>query len=407
MKKLICVTDNYPDGQKICAARVVYEKAIDPLKIEADTFAVEGRSITGFSVCGDTVILDLDSRDAEAGLIPRPQHEPIKPGEKIPLSPPVNEAPAIRKPVEVKLCQRGDIYAPDGTVFPGMDDFIVSRESIEPVVGDFTQHEFNGIGYNLFTPENPDGKKLPLVVFLHDAFPCGDDTKLTLSQGSGAVTWADAAWQKKHPCYVLAPQIRRGIRLTNDRFEADPLIFTLKELIDFIADNESIDKDRIYCTGQSMGCEAFCELNILFPEYFAASMLVAGQWDPVRMGEKCSKCKFWILVSNHDEKAFPGMNAVTQALEANGARVGRYCWNGKSSPREVGEYVREALRDDVNVRYTVFQGSSVVPEGQEDNGGSNHVNTWPIAYGIDGVKEWLFSAVRVHSDDPKEEIEEK
>ena len=394
MKKLICVTDNYPDGQKICAARVVYEKAVDPLKIGDDTFAVEGRSITGFSVCGDTVILDLDERDRAAKLLQEPPHPPRKPGEKPPQGPPVNMPPATRKPAEVKVKQQGDVYALDGTVFPGTDEFAVSDESIEPVVEDFEQFSFKGIGYNLFTPKNPEGRKLPLLVYIHDAGPCGDDTKLTLSQGNGAVTWASPEWQEKHPCYVLAPQIRRGVRLTNDKHQADPMIYTLKELIDEIAEKNSVDTDRIYCTGQSMGCMSFCELNILFPEYFAASMLVAGQWDPVRMGEKCARCKFWILVSNHDEKAFPGMNAVIEALEANGAKVGRYYWNGKSSKREFDEYVREALKDDVNIRYTVFQGSSVVPEGREDNGGSNHVNTWPVAYGIDGVKEWLFSVKR-------------
>ena len=394
MKKLICVTDNYPDGQKICAARLVYDRAIDPLKIERDTFEAEGRSITGFSVTGNTVILDLDVRDNAAGLIPEPPHPPRKPGEKPPEGPPIHMPPAVRKAVEVKVKQCGDVYALDGTVFPGNDEFAVSTESIEPVVEDFKQFEFKGIGYNLYTPDNPDGDKLPLLVYIHDAGPCGDDTKICLSQGSGAVTWAAPEWQEKHPCYVLAPQIRRGVHLTNDRHEADPMIYPLKELIDHVAENGTVDRDRIYCTGQSMGCMSFCELNILFPEYFAASMLVAGQWDSVRMGERCAKCKFWILVSNHDEKAFPGMNAVTEALEKNGAKVGRYVWNAKSSRREFDELVLEALKDDVNIRYTVFQGSSVVPEGREDNGGSNHVNTWPVAYGIDGVKEWLFSVRR-------------
>ena len=54
----------------------------------------------------------------------------------------------------------------------------------------------------------------------------------------------------------------------------------------------------------------------------------------------------------------------------------------------------EAAADDVQLRYTVFQGSSVVPEGRDDGPGANHVCTWPVAYELEGVKEWLFAQRR-------------
>ncbi|MBO6039947.1 MAG: hypothetical protein J6P58_01940, partial [Oscillospiraceae bacterium] len=124
------------------------------------------------------------------------------------------------------------------------------------------------------------------------------------------------------------------------------------------------------------------------------SMLVAGQWSPERMAAKCTKSKLWILVSQHDAKAFPGMNAVTAALEEQGVKVGRYLWNAKAGAAELNALAAEAAADDVQLRYTVFQGSSVVPEGRDDGPGANHVCTWPVAYELEGVKEWLFAQKR-------------
>lgn len=190
---------------------------------------------------------------------------------------------------------------------------------------------------------------------------------------------------------MLAPQISRGIHLTKDNFEVADELEVIKALIDDVADKYNVDKRRIYCTGQSMGCMAFCEMNIRYPEYFAASLLVAGQWSPEKMADKCTKCKFWILVSEHDARAFPGMNAVADALEEKGVVIGRYFWDGKLSDEEINILVGKAMRDDVDMRYTVFNGSTVVPPGTVDGPGSNHTSTWNRVYPIKGLKEWLFS----------------
>lgn len=396
--KVTCITGNYPDGQKVCSAKIEYPAPIDAFSIPQDCFEVENRTVIGFSVCGSSVILDLDPNDEAAPLIPAPKRMGPPPGEKKPegppKGPPVNMPAAVRRAPALRVRQKADFRLADGSVAPAMGDFVPSCESVEPVVDLFRQYEYKGINYNLFVPENPTGEKLPLVFFLHDAGPCGDDPKLPLSQGNGAVTWARPEWQEKHPCYVLAPGMRRGIRLTCDDFTFADEMYILKEIIDKVTAENDVDPDRVYLTGQSMGCMSSCELNIQWPEQFAASMLVAGQWSPERMAENCTKSKFWILVSQNDAKAFPGMNAVTAALEEKGVKVGRYLWNAKSSKKEFDALVKEALAENVQIRYTVFQGSTVVPAGRDAGPGANHVSTWPVAYELDGVKEWLFAQKR-------------
>jgi len=400
IKHITCVTDNFPDGQKICAARIEYDRAIDAGKLNPASFEVAGRHITGIHAEGDEVILDLDILDPAAFIIPEPKgpgpkgKDPGGPGG--PGKPPMGGPPKLpavsRAPREVRVTQKGDVFAADGSVIPGSDEAIVSDLVVEPVIEDFRQFEFGGLGYNLYEPKDPKpGERYPLVVFIHDAGPCGDDTKITLSQGGGAVAWAKPAWQKEHPCFVLAPQIPRQVKLTKDSFEVSDELEILKSMIDDVAAKYPVDPNRIYATGQSMGCMAFCELNIRYPDYFAASLLVAGQWSPERMAEKCAGNKLWILVSEHDEKAFPGMNAVTEAMEKAGARIGRYKWDAKAAPEELDALTAEAMKDDVNIRYTVFEGSSVVPPWKDDNPATNHVCTWAKAYTIRGLMEWLFS----------------
>ena len=387
------VTGNYPHGQLIDRAKVTYDCPLSD-SVPAAAFRVEGRTVTGVQVEENTAVLFLGNvREQAASLFPpMPPRPKPKPGEK-PGGPPRNMPPAKLLPIQVAVTQvaeiksaAGEPIAPDGVAH-------VSEYTKEPIVEEFVQGEYAGIPYNLYVPKNmEEGKVYPLVMFIHDAGPCGPDPKITLAQGNGAVSFADPVWQAEHPCFVLAPQIDRSVHLTNDDFTCSKEIYDLKTLLDYIVESNPIDSNRIYTTGQSMGCMASCELNMLYPDLFAASLLVAGQWNPEGMAQAYNGNKYWILVSEHDAKAFPGMNAVTDALEQVGVAVAKYRWDGKASPEELSELARKAvIENSVNVRYTVFNDSTVVPEWEEDGPGSNHVNTWPVVYGVVGLKEWMFA----------------
>lgn len=403
IKNIICITDNFPDGQHITGAKIVYDTPIDVNRITPAAFRVKDRRIAGCACDEYSVTLDLDPYDTAAYLIGSPSNDdppkhmitPPKPGEKgKEQGPPMNIPPAVRNPVKVTVMQKVPVAAADGSMIEAFD-YTDSDCSIEPVVKDFIQAEYKGIPYNLFIPKEYDGtNEFPLVMFIHDAGPCGPDPLITLSQGSGAISFASPEWQKEHPCFVLAPQIDRTIRLTGPNSTTAPELETIKEMVDDVAERYHVDKKRIYATGQSMGCMSSCELNIRYPDYFAASLLVAGQWSPEKMAANCTKCRFWILVSEHDARAFPGMNAVTAALEEKGVRIGHYWWDAKKSDEELTGLVHEAMKDDVDMRYTVFYGSSVVPANIWPHPGSNHTSTWNRVYPIKGVREWLFSNVK-------------
>ena len=206
------------------------------------------------------------------------------------------------------------------------------------------------LGFGLMRlPKLEDGKTYPLVLYIHDAGMCGADPKITLSQGYGAIGFAEESWQKDHPCFVLAPQVDKYPYgpMTNDAFEVTEDFVRVKKILEHVLVNYPVDMKRIYVTGQSMGCMAACEFNVRYPGLFAASLLVAGQWSPEKMAESCTDSNLWILVSRNDGKAFPGMNAVTEAMEKAGSRIGRYCWNAKTA--DLDAEVQKALSDDVNI----------------------------------------------------------
>ena len=397
IKSVTCITESAPHGQIIAAAEIEYEEQL-AADVDRNAFAVEFRNVVSACVNGNVVRLELNPNDKMASVIPAPEHPAppkAKDGEppKKPQGPPPGGFPApVRERLSVTVGQLKSIKAADGTDIPA-SGAVKSDRLVQPIVDDFIQAEYNGMKYNLFIPKKlEEGRVYPLVTFLHDAGVCAPDPFVTLSQGNGATSFADPAWQAEHPCYVLAPQIPQGTILTRDDFScASDFMETIKSMIDMICDTNAVDKKRIYVTGQSMGCMSFCELNIRYPEAFTASLLVAGQWDPDRIAEACQKCKFWILVSQNDAKAFPGMNAVVGALEEKGVKFGRYHWDAKSGDEALDKAVREAMADDVDMRYTYFDNSSVVPAGEDDGPGGNHVNTWPVVYNIPALKEWLFA----------------
>ena len=143
-----------------------------------------------------------------------------------------------------------------------------------------------------------------LKVLRHDASVTGRETTATLTQGVGATIWATPEEQAKHPCFVLAPQY--PVQIVNDRSETNEYLDITVDLIHQIAKEYSIDTDKMYTTGQSGGCMMSIAIDIKYPDLFAASMLVAGQWD-ASLVAPLVKQKIWILVAEGDTKAFPGM----------------------------------------------------------------------------------------------------
>jgi predicted peptidase len=399
---ITALAEVFPDGQKVTAAIVEFDREIDNRKLTPTQFSVKDRTVAKVHANtepiraaqgrnGHYVIIELSLVDAEALVLPQPGPRPGGPGGQHPRIP-----KRVRKPLKLCVKQIADVVAADGTTLPAWNDELVSDKTSQPLVDDFCQSEYKGLQYNLFIPKDYGEEKLyPLVMFMADASANSDDVLLPLVQGIGGVIWATPDEQAKHPCFVLVPQIPHGVPLTGDNFMASPELETIKELLDDVVSRYNIDKDRIYTTGQSQGCMASCELNVRYPDYFAASLLVAGQWNPETMAAKLTKKNLLIALSEGGPREFPGMNAVVAALEAAGAQVARAYLNARKSEAEPNADVRKLIATGANILYAIYDARTVLPDdGKEYSPMAHHHRGWEITYDIEAIRDWLSSQTR-------------
>jgi predicted peptidase len=140
--------------------------------------------------------------------------------------------------------------------------------------------------YRLFRP-NASGR-LPLVVYLHGSGGLGTENVKQMGLGNifGTRVWALPENQKAFPCYVVAPQTDRGWVRYGDPSPGDSVARVVPglgdgarvafELIDALAKEFPIDRQRIYLTGQSMGGAGAWHMLAQRPSVFAAAVICCG-----------------------------------------------------------------------------------------------------------------------------------
>ena len=389
ISNITAITEVFGDGQKLTGVILEYSTEINGKKLTKDTFQVIDRTIlniytnnvsekTKNSKNGKYIIIELDPKDKNSGIFTTAQRGKF------------NEK-------KVSLIQKNKIYTTKNTVINPNKEVLTNTSSRDLIVEDFKQFEFKDpktgltLGYNLYIPKNYDkNKKYPLVLFIHDAGPTDlKETVVALIQGNGAIVFASPEEQAKHEAFVLAPKYNK--KIVDDDGNIDPLLDTTLNLLDYLKNEYSTDADRLYTTGQSMGGMMSIVMNFRQPNLFAASYLVACQWEP-NVVAPMAKNKIWITVSTGDEKAFPGMNAITDTLKKNGAKVAYGSWKGTYSSEEFTKVVKDIEKENANVNYSTLEKGTVIPKDiVETLKGGEHIYTWTIACNIEGIRDWLFS----------------
>lgn len=407
IKQITAVSEPFPTGQYITTAVVEYDQPVAASSVRKDTFSVKNRTVlnayanstpkkSSAPSDGPFVILELDITDADAPLLQTEDEygrTARNSSDKKEEGRPAFSNYTTVSECRVEVLQQNSIHTVEGLVLPGLSEPVASRTGENAVIDKFQYFSFEDFNTAVFLPDGyTPMEKYPLVLFLSDASVLGTDPLLPLIQGNGAVSFAQPDFQQRHPCIVLAPAIpeKYRYRSIDGLGTAKRLTEPLMRLLDKAASLYSIDKNRIYTTGQSLGCFTSCALNILHPDYFAASLLVAGQWDAGEMAPLAQK-NLWMVVSDGDRIAYPSMNAIADEFEKDGAVVNRYLWNAREDISVLQTQASRAACDAGNIKYSVWVDSSVVTDEYEVNPLSNHFCTWPITYTLDALKEWLFS----------------
>lgn len=369
-------------GEGAVNTALVLEYSATLSAVAPDAFAVQGRTVTAaYSSASDVpgtpgngpyVIIELEPQSILERVRGRNEHINIH-------------------ALSLAVQQLGNLTAIDGTVLYPDGVTRIATKNRTLIADSFHQFTRGSLTYNLYVPDDYDpAASYPLVLFIADAGSNGADPRIALYQGLGATGFAAPESQAKQPCFVLVPMIPSRVRLTNDDFEVTPELEEIMDTLRYVTRTYSIDPRRITTTGQSQGCMASCELLIRYPEFFAGALLVAGQWSPERMAEKALHNSMWIIVSAGDRGAFPGMNAVTEAMERAGAEIHRYQWNGQAGKAALEAQAQAMAADEGTIKYAVFDADSV-KTAANSGPGANHGGTWALVYTIDAVRQWLLS----------------
>nr|WP_237052417.1 alpha/beta hydrolase-fold protein [Mannheimia granulomatis] len=239
----------------------------------------------------------------------------------------------------------------------------------------------NKLNYRFYAPLQKNGKKYPLVIFLHGSGQVGSDNLAHLLSSKGAI-----ATLPYEPSFVLAPQYdqvfdpfdsaekgqKGGIHWqTENRIK-----LVLKMIDETIKANPQIDTNRIYINGLSRGAEGGLNLLLARPNFFAGALLMSGreaytnEWvDGNANKDNLAAIKnvpIWFFHSKED-----------QVSPVQGSRINY-------------QILKEQLNAP-NVKYTEFSFTQAGDNGIVHN---NPHNTWDAVYNSPEIIEWLLQQKR-------------
>ena len=233
----------------------------------------------------------------------------------------------------------------------------------------FEQHVFDdpatgiSLEYSLYIPEGYDeSASYPLLMFIPDATGAGKTARQIVEQYYGAAVWVTDEDQAKHASFVLVPAFSETV--VNDDWSVSEQVETAVNLIAQLQKDYSIDANRLYTTGQSMGCMTSLYLNSKYPDLFAASPGTSG----VQQG--CTE----------DE--------VMAMLDADGVPYSFGTWSAQNSSEEQVEAVNVLLAEGNPINMVRFETGTVFKEGES---GMEHMASFNYGYRLSAVRDWLFA----------------
>jgi predicted peptidase len=178
------------------------------------------------------------------------------------------------------------------------------------------------LNYRILYPKEFDkNKKYPLVLFLHGAGERGNDNNAQLTHGGDLFLKEEV--RKKFPAIVIFPQAPKEdywAKVDVDR-EVRPFDFNYKKeegpttslqlvmaLLNSIASEKYINKDRIYVGGLSMGGMGTYEIIYRQPNMFAAAFAICGGADPSITESYPEGFNIWIFHGEKDDIVPPAFS---------------------------------------------------------------------------------------------------
>ena len=214
----------------------------------------------------------------------------------------------------------------------------------------------------------------------------GADAARSLTQGLGALVWASDEWQAENECIVLVPTYPETILDDHSGYTTTDYVEMTKRYIDAMTSEYAIDTNRIYGTGQSMGCMTTLILASEYPDLYAACMFVDGQWDVSTLSGLESQ-KFVYFAAEDDNSAYKGMQEVMAMFDADKAAYTYQQWDAAWNADELTSAAASLFAAGTNANFVSWKTGTIPGSG---SGAGVHMASFDYAYNCTSAMEWLF-----------------
>ncbi|MER9401462.1 prolyl oligopeptidase family serine peptidase [Mesorhizobium sp. M0615] len=253
-----------------------------------------------------------------------------------------------------------------------------------------------------FLEEGGENKAYPLVLAITHSGTSYDGTcAQTLTEQCIASIWSLPEEQDRHECVIITPRYERTTM--NDYWEHTYDVENTYRLVESLLSNTwnygnpnlddrrdkvlTIDPNRVYCTGWSMGAMTSLWLMAKHPETFAAGLIIAGQQRPSDV-VTLAKQKVLIITGTDDDKATPWNEKCVPVWEDAGGKVTRPAErldpalifpinDQKALTDQIGSYLSEGS----NITFLTFKAV-------------DHMGSARKFFYINAARDWLFKQAK-------------
>lgn len=219
------------------------------------------------------------------------------------------------------------------------------------------------ITYNLYLPEGYDeNAEYPMVVFIGDSTTAGTDAEYSLTQGLGGIVWASSEWQSVYPTIVAVPTYPETILDDHDGYTTTEYVELTKRFIEYMSEEYAVDTEKIYGTGQSMGCMTTLILASEYPDLYAGCMFVDGQWDTELLSNLEGQT-FVYFAAEDDTSAWTGAQDLMARYDADGVTYTYAQWDGTWSADELSSAASELFSGEATGAYFISWKTGTIDAG--------------------------------------------
>ena len=193
--------------------------------------------------------------------------------------------------------------------------------------------------YRLFVPPKYESaKKYPLILWLHGGTGRGSNNEGQISNENEAGThvWTMPENQSAFPVFVLAPQCAQEENWSEpDLNEVGAPLQSALDILALVQKDYSIDHQRVYLAGQSMGGLGVWALLQKYPEQWAGAVVIAS-FDNFTNVRAITRVPLWIFQGDADSTVPVELvrQMVKQLKKAGGTpryseyhKIGHEVWN--------------------------------------------------------------------------------